>query len=275
MAVHARCCATTADGQGRFEVVFIWIQRWVWFPTAYLIFGVVGVLTSIVCFLLSLVLPGQWGRPLGQLCIQKLFAFFVWYLQRTGLACCDFHDLADLGSLRGAIIAVNHPSLLDAVFVVSRLPRVVCLMKAGILSNLALCGTASLAGYIDNHSGKRMVEQSAARILRGDTLVIFPEGTRTVSPGVNPFKMGFALIAKLARAPVQTVFLRANSAFLGKHWPLFKPPEQFPLRYSLELGKRFVPQDDTDAKEFGAEIENYFRDALAASDHQAATREPR
>jgi 1-acyl-sn-glycerol-3-phosphate acyltransferase len=265
----------TATSPGRSCEGRAWPQQLVWFPLAYVLFGGVGVFTSIGCFALSLLLPTRWGRPWGQTVIQRLFAFFVWYLQRTGLASFDFHDLASLRDRRGIIIAVNHPSLLDAVFVVSRLPRVFCLMKAGILSNLVLCGTARLAGYVDNHSGKRMVERCVARLLEGDSLVIFPEGTRTVESGVNSFKMGFALIAKLARAPVQTVFIRANSPLLSKHWPLFKPPDQFPLSYSLELGRQFAPEAGQDPKEFGTEIENYFRDRLARCEGQRAKRSGR
>lgn len=240
-----------------------WFQRCVWFPVAYLIFAVVGSLTSVICLILSCLLPVRWGQPFGQFLIQRLFAFFVWYLRETGLACFDFGELDSLNRLRGAIIVVNHPSLLDAVFVVSRLPRVFCLMKAGILSNLVLCGTARLAGYVDNRSGKQMVEQCAARLRQGDSMVVFPEGTRTVVEGVNPFKMGFALIAKLSEAPVQTVFLHANSPFLGKRWPFLKPPDRFPLRYSFALGERFVMQPGEDPKTFGAKIERYYRDCLA------------
>jgi 1-acyl-sn-glycerol-3-phosphate acyltransferase len=162
-------------------------QHIIWFPLAYVIFAVVGGLTSAVCFVLSLAIPADWGRPLGQILIHRLFAFFVWYLERTGLASFDFQDLASLHGCRGTIIAVNHPTLLDAVFVVSRLPRVCCLMKAGILTNLVLCGTARLAGYVDNRSGMRLVKQCADLLRHGESLVVFPEGTRTIGPGINSF----------------------------------------------------------------------------------------
>ena len=52
----------------------------------------------------------------------------------------------------------------------------------------------------------------------GDNLLIFPEGTRTVQTPVNPFKMGFALMATLADAPIQTVFVEMSYLYLGKRW---------------------------------------------------------
>ena len=203
---------------------------------------------------------------MGKELIRQLFAFFVWYLQWTGLARFEFHDVAGLRAFRGSIIAANHPTLLDVVFLVSRLPRVFCLMKAGIVSNLVLCGTARLAGYVDNHSAKQMVETCAARLNQGNTLVIFPEGTRTVESEVNPFKMGFALIAKLTGAPVQTVILRGNSPFLGKRWPFLKAPAAFPLRYSLRRGREFVIKAGQDPREFGKAVEDYFRTCLNRDD---------
>jgi len=241
-----------------------------WFPLAYLIFAVVGVITSVGALVLASVLPARLGRPLGQNLIHRLFAFFVWYLRVTGLAQFDFHQLESLPDWRGGIIAANHPCLLDVVFLVSRLPRVFCLMKASVLSNVVLCGTARLAGYVDNHSARGMVRQCVARIRAGETLVIFPEGTRTVARGVNDFKLGFALVAKLAAAPVQTVFIEPDSGFLGKRWPFLKPPQSFPVRYNIRLGERFQPSAGTDAKALGREIEEYFRVALAAREGCAA-----
>jgi 1-acyl-sn-glycerol-3-phosphate acyltransferase len=35
------------------------------------------------------------------------------------------------------IIAPNHPSLLDAVMVISRLPNIVCIMKTELMNNLS------------------------------------------------------------------------------------------------------------------------------------------
>lgn len=228
------------------------------FPVAYLLFGVVGTITSLGCWILALVLPAKVGRPLGQQLIQRLFAFFLWYLEQTGLAQFDFHDLAKMRDWRGGIIVANHPCLIDAVLLISRLPRVFCLMKQDVLSNLVLCGTARLAGYVDNHSAKQMVKTCAARIQEGETLVIFPEGTRTVRPAVNSFKMGFALVAQFAQAPIQTVFIETSSPYLGKHWPFLKPPPLFPLRYSLKLGQCFHPHEGSGPKSTGKLVEDYY-----------------
>ncbi|MGQ0522895.1 MAG: lysophospholipid acyltransferase family protein [Betaproteobacteria bacterium] len=175
-------------------------------------------------------------------------------------------DLDVLDALRdepSLIIAPNHPALLDAVLMMSRLPRAVCIMKAQLGENAFLGGAVRLAGYIRNDSAVKMIRRASTTVRDGGQLLIFPEGTRTARQPVNPFKGGFALIAKTARVPVQTVFIATNSPFLSKGWPLFKKPD-FPLIYRARLGRRF--EVDGEVKTFVADMERYYRKALKPQD---------
>ena len=227
-----------------------------------MIFAIVGSAFSLACFIPALVFRSVRARRLGQRIIHGLFVFFVGYLRRCGLLKLDASELAALRNRRGLIIIANHPCLLDAVFVVSQLPQIVCLMKGSLVRNIVLCGTAHLAGYIHNESGLGLVRKCEARLRQGDNLLIFPEGTRSVGGQIQPFKMGFALMACKAQSPVQTIMITADSSYLGKTWPFFRKPP-FPVRYSLRLGKQFVPTSGMDAKSFGCTVENYFRDCLS------------
>jgi 1-acyl-sn-glycerol-3-phosphate acyltransferase len=229
--------------------------------TALLCFAVFGVLFTILCAVLYVLLPRKTGIWFGRNAIGWLFRSYLALLCGTGLLKLDLSEFDKLRREKGLIVAPNHPSLLDAVFVISRLPDIACIMKSGIRDNVVLGGGARLAGYIRNDTTAEMVRE-AARVLRsGQTLLVFPEGTRTRSGPVNPFRGGFALIAKRARAPVQTVFIETNSRFLGKGWPILKKP-QLPLVYRARLGKRF--EVDGDVKSFVARLESYFRNSLEA-----------
>ena len=75
---------------------------------------------------------------------------------------------------------------------------------------------------------------------------------------LNPFKMGFALMATLADAPVQTVLIDMPVPYLGKRWKPWKTPV-FPVRITMRLGRRFRAAPGQDAHAFGEEIEAYFR----------------
>jgi hypothetical protein len=64
------------------------------------------------------------------------------------------------------------------------------------------------------------------------------------------------LIAKLANAPIQTVFIDTDSPYLGKGWPLWKVPP-LPIVFKLRLGQRFAPAQDSNA--LLLQLEQYFR----------------
>lgn len=209
---------------------------------------------------LHLVLPEQRGGPLGRWMITTIFRLYLNIL--TLLGACRF-DLSELDQLRDAgplILAPNHPCLLDAVMVISRLPDVACIMKASLLRNVFLGGGARLARYIPNGKPLEMVFASCEALRAGSQLLIFPEGTRTVRPPVNPMMPSVALIARRAKVPVQTIIIETDSDYLSKGWPLFRRPPM-PIHYRVRLGKRFEPPRDATA--FGEELERYFAEELA------------
>ena len=191
-----------------------------------------------------------------------VFRAYLAVLKATG---CFKFDLDALDALRteGAmIIAPNHPSLIDAVLVGSRLPRMVCIMKSGIQNNPILGGGARLAAYIRDDMHLTMIRSATAALGDGSQLLMFPEGTRTRPDAPCHFKGGYALIAKRAGVPVQTVIIETNSMFLGKGWPLYKKPA-FPVIFTVRLGRRF--EVNGDVKATVAAMERYHRAELAAA----------
>ena len=121
---------------------------------------------------------------------------------------------------------------------------------------------ARLARYIRNDSPRSMLRLAVADLRQGGQLVMFPEGTRTAaSHTLHPFRPGFALIAKLAEAPIQTVFIDTRSPYLGKGWPLWRLPP-LPICFSVRLGRRFEPAPEPSV--LVREIERYFAADLMA-----------
>lgn len=227
------------------------------------VFGLSSLLWSVPAALLHAVLPRRLGEPLGQLMIMAGFRYFVAAMRLSGIIQCDLSSLDALRRSGPLVIAPNHPSLLDAVLVISRLPRVVCAAKADIWDNVFLGAGVRLAGYVRNDSPAALVRQAAQRLRAGRHFLIFPEGTRSGVAPIGEFKGGFALIARQAEAPVQTVFIESNSRFLGKGWPLFRRPA-FPLVYRVRLGRRIAVSGDI--HRFVDELHAYFQQELGHSE---------
>lgn len=210
--------------------------------------------------LLYPLLPERLGRRIGRRAITTVFRIYIRELSL--LRACRF-DITALDALRDQgpmILAPNHPCLLDAVMVISRLPNVACIMKAALLKNIFLGGGSRLARYIPNEKPLQMVYAACDDLAHGSQLLIFPEGTRTVRAPVNPIMPSVALIARRAKVPVQTLIIETDSAYLSKGWPLFRRPAM-PIHYRIRLGRRFDPPKDAGA--FSATLEAYFADELA------------
>ena len=236
-----RDCATLVFGLGLLSVILL-----SWAPCAWI---------------LRRLRPadgGRFGRRVNRACIR----FYLRALEAVGamhfdIGALDVLETSDDGPV---IIAPNHPRLLDAFLVVSRLSNVVCIMKQDIDDSVFLGQAARLAGYISNDSAVQMIRDSVRTLKRGNHLLLFPEGTRTVREPVNPMTGAVGLIASRAGVPVQTVFIECNSPYLRKGWPLLRRP-QLPIRFRVRLGKRFAPPDD--GRAFATILEQYFVDALA------------
>lgn len=220
--------------------------------------GLMLLLGNATCLPL-LATPRAFRKPLVQGLISAIFRLFLAGCVRCGLMQLDLRALDVLNDGPQLLLVANHPSMIDVFLVLSRVRRATCLMKASIGSNLFLGVGAYLAGYVSNRRPERMLRDAIAAVRGGDMLLAFPEGTRTTRQPVNPFKPGFALIAKRARVPLQPILLRTNSPYLGKGWKIWRPP-QFPVVYQARLGAALpVPVSST---ETSTRLQNDYEQAL-------------
>ncbi len=227
--------------------------------------GVVSLMWNLLAWVLYPLLPRALGQRVGRLVISGVYRHFWCLAASSGLLRVDSQVLDSLRDERGLIIVANHPSLLDALILVARLPRSACIMKASLLGNPFLGAGAKLARYICNDSPRGMVRLSVNELRQGSQLVVFPEGTRTVHKPVNPFRPGVTLIAKMARAPIQTVFIDTHSPYLGKGWPIWKLPP-IPIVFKVRMGERFEPSNDPQA--LLQELERSFVQELSHHDQE-------
>jgi 1-acyl-sn-glycerol-3-phosphate acyltransferase len=222
--------------------------------------GIICLTWSVVAIPLYFLLPRDLGTAVGRRGIMGGFRLYSWSLSLTR----SYHlDLKAIDMLKGQppmILAPNHPSLIDALLILTRHPNIVCVMKAELMRNIFLGAGSRLARYVRNGSSRQMVKESVAHLKRGGVLLLFPEGTRTTQAPINPLVASVGLIAKHAAVPVQTLIIETDSPYLSKTWPLFRRPS-LPITYRVRLGKRFAPPTDVNA--FTADLDAYYRSELA------------
>src|SRR5712664_265110 len=224
-----------------------------------LVFGLMCLIWSGAAGLLGHLLPRAWGRVVGRRVTSYGFRCYLWLLTLTGAFRFDLRALDALRDAGPLIIAPNHPSLLDAVMVLSRLPNVACVMKADLINNPIYGASARLAGYIRNDEFIGGVTEAVKDLRAGGQLLLFPEGTRTTRRPANPLKGGAPLVSKRSGVPIQSVLIETSSPFLSTGWALHRIPA-VPVSYRVRLGRRFMPRDNL--RETIAELEAYLASEL-------------
>ena len=200
---------------------------------------------TVVCVVLVLTAPKKRRRSRARGAASGVFRYYLNIMGALGIIRCDLSAIDGLRHDGGLVVAPNHPTLLDAMLMLSRMPNATCIMKSSLSRNFFLGKGAKMAGYIENDAARSMVRQAVDRLAEGGQLLVFPEGTRTVAEPVNPLKGAFSLIAKKSGKPVQIVIIETNSPYLRKGWPLWKRPD-LPLHYRARLGPKFEPTGTTE-----------------------------
>jgi len=182
-------------------------------------------------------------------------------LEAWKIVTLEFRGFADCQEWIGSIVAPNHPSIIDAIALFSRVPGLDCVINSQLLHDPVMAGAANLCDFVCNGTPLTMVRACAKRLREGSNILIFPEGTRSITPPLGPFHSGYALAAVKATAPIRTVFIECDSLYFGRMFSFFRPAP-CPMTFRLTAGKVFHPRSSDDPRELSAEIEEYFRAGL-------------
>jgi len=179
------------------------------------------------------------ARWRNQRAMQLTFKAYVWLMRSLGLLTYEVHHIERLW-VPGQLIIANHPSLIDVVFLVSLMPRVDCIVKERLFSHPLLRWPARWASYIPNRMGEELVQDCAATLKAGNSLLIFPEGTRSV-PG-QPLRMqrGAAHIALSSLANLLPVTIEVSEPTLTKGYPWYRVPRHRP-HFCIKVGEPLPP----------------------------------
>lgn len=219
-----------------------WLWRLLATGLSFALFGIGGFLLRILVFpLLGLFSRNALDhRRRSRRAIQLTFRGFVGFMHRTGLLTYQVEHPERLGQ-PGQMIIANHPSLIDVVLLIAQIPDTNCVVKEKLWHHPCTRGPLRAAGYISNNGSIDMLEEAAQALRDGQTLVIFPEGTRT-TPGQAPqFHRGASAIALRGARVITPVTIRVNPTTLTKAEPWYRiPPRR--IHFSLHVGEDIDPQ---------------------------------
>ena len=123
---------------------------------------------------------------------------------------------ASLDPAQPYVFMANHASSLDIWAAFVAVPRRLRIIAKKQLARIPLFRWVMWAGrfiFIDRKNGvsaRRSIEEAGNRIRNGDSVLIFPEGTRTRDGSLGPFKKGGFHLAVRAGVPIVPLALRGT-----------------------------------------------------------------
>jgi 1-acyl-sn-glycerol-3-phosphate acyltransferase len=201
---------------------------WRLFATAiaFSLFGIGGALIPIIALPIFYILPG--GLLKRQLRARKflhrIFLVFIWMMRLLGILSWKITGLDKL-QRPGILVLANHPTLLDAVFLIAFIPNADCIVKKSLLKNPAMRGFVTLAGYITNDSPDTLIDNASSSLKQGSALIIFPEGTRTKPRQKIMLQRGAANIAIRSGSAPTPVIIECTPLTLSKQHKWYHIPE--------------------------------------------------
>jgi 1-acyl-sn-glycerol-3-phosphate acyltransferase len=195
--------------------------------TAFALFGLGGAILPLLVFPVLRALPGSRDeRQIRcQLAVHHCFRVYLAIIEALGVVRMKVSGAEELRE-PGQLVVANHPTLLDAVFLISLMPQADCVAKQATWSNPFMRGVVSATGYLSNELGVELVEACAQRLRAGRSVLLFPEGTRSPKGGLGPFQRGALHVALRAGKPLRTVVLTCSPPALMRGRPWWQMPTE-------------------------------------------------
>lgn len=192
---------------------------------SYVAFGLFAPVPALVSIVLAILPLGAERRQrLTRLMIQCLCRIFVELMQLFGLY--RYRVVREYrGSSAGKIIVANHPMLLDAVFIMAFIPNICCIAKPALAKNFFTRATLRHAGFLVAGEPD-LLDQMVLCLERGESVLVFPEGTRNTSDLELNFRRGAANLAVLSDCEVLPVVMECRPRALQKHQSWYQIPAE-------------------------------------------------
>lgn len=142
----------------------------------------------------------------------------------------------------GVVYCANHSSNLEPPIIFMALaavhPNLMALYKAELRSVLPLLRNAfDVAGFVpierqNREQSERALDGAVEKLIQGGSFLVFPEGTRSRTGQLLPFKKGSFIMAIKAQVPIVPVAIQGASAAMRRGSPVI-----WPVAVQVTIGK--------------------------------------
>lgn len=179
-------------------------------------FGVCGILYSCIARILMLILP------LRKVVKLRLFGKGMSLYMSSTLALNPFTKKGIINKQKEdfkkpAIIIANHTSFLDSLTIGRVNSNIVYLVNDWVYKSPVFGRAVQMAGFYPVSQGvDNSVEHLEERVKQGFSLMIFPEGTRSMTNDVQRFHKGAFFLAETLKLDILPMYIHGNAEVNGK-----------------------------------------------------------
>jgi 1-acyl-sn-glycerol-3-phosphate acyltransferase len=251
---------------------FNYFRRWLGTALSFLLFGVGGLFQSFVIHPLIWIFVRDKSRRryASRRVVSGSMSLFIWSMKSLGVLDYNISGQENIQAGKPYLIIANHPSLIDVIFLVSLFPDADCIVKDSIARNPLFYGLIRAAGYISNSDSVVMLYECVQRVSEGNSLIIFPEGTRTGRDQQPRFSDGAAAVAIRTGCECLPVFIDCQPTTLTRQDRWYMVPEskvqfsaaiQQPLEVKSLVDDLSRPRDAT--SQLASRLQSYFLAGLS------------
>ena len=205
---------------------------------SFLFFGLGGLVftTLIIPPLLLFVHPKIRRTKILRLLCSRAFALFIAFTSVTGVIRVKKRDMDLLREKKSCLVCANHPSLLDVVLLISLIPHADCIVKSEHWKNPFLRLTLASIYIPNSLSVDKTIDLCRESLEQGNNIILFPEGTRTVTGTAPSFKRSAAQIALRTNSDIIALHIECSEdSGLGKREKLWHAPTEGVINYELQI----------------------------------------
>ncbi|MES2891108.1 MAG: 1-acyl-sn-glycerol-3-phosphate acyltransferase [Bacteroidota bacterium] len=206
---------------------------------AFIYFVSGALLVTVIGLLFSLLKP--LGREGVKLAYHKVLSGFCWSLMYImANVTKKVVNPSNEDFSRPAIIVANHQSFLDILSLVMLHPKLILFTNNWVWNSPVFGAVVRMADYYPVEQGvENSLELIADRVRHGYSVVVFPEGTRSVDRNIKRFHKGAFFLAEKLDLDILPIVLHGTGYTMTKGDFLLKNGT-----ITLELLPRVKPQDE-------------------------------
>ena len=235
------------------------------FTLAYVLFAL-GCVAALVAAAWLRWFERDPGKRVARLrsTVSMLCRWYLEYHSALGLISVEYTDQRRLGP---GLIVANHPSLVDALWILATQPHICCVLKGDLQESWLFRALVEQLNYVSNRDPEQLLSEGSRRLRAGETLLVFAEATRTTPQTMPRFRLGAAELVVRSGAAIHPVVIHKRGSYLSKS----RAWHQFPshrLIWQIDFAPSIQPAVGGDPRRarrrITADLQCYFHRCLDA-----------